>query len=94
MQTRWFIVPRIGSGTVIDSYRPKYSDRVRAESSEPLPNNRFITKFAADENILNEIATKDDAQPISDEEMRDKLNSLKDENRTISEWNNLYNVII
>jgi len=84
---QWFIVPVAGAGQPPDPYRPKYSDRVEGVTGNRLPNDeKFIARFYADQQILDEIAQNDDARSISDDTLRDRLNDMFDENYSLQQW--------
>ena len=78
MPKRWFRVPRIGDGSQESPYRPKYGDLVeRTFNKEIAEPPRFISQFEAEEEVLDEIAEKDGAEPLSEVEARDLLDSAE-----------------
>ena len=76
MANRWFITPRLGSGTDDDSYRPKYADEsgiiawsghwhdFSADKWSDLPwypDTMYVARFYADRNKpLNDVGSYDD----------------------------------
>ena len=78
MPKRWFRVPRIGEGSRESPYRPKYNDLVEGTSNKEIAEPpRFISQFEADEEVLDEIAEKDDAKSLSEVEARDLIESAE-----------------
>lgn len=100
MATRLFLVPRAGSGTNSDPYRPKYADEVERFSGgpidgsefDPLPNRTlYVCRFRADEATLDQIQSSDDAHTLEtyDGHRSDVVAFLNDRagySRTFEEW--------
>lgn len=69
MLERWFRVPRVGDGSPDSPHRPKYHDRVDGTSNTEIAEEpRFVTLFEAEEDVLDEIAEKEDVIELTEVE--------------------------
>jgi len=65
IESRWFRVPRVGDGSDLNAFRPKYSGRLDAFSCFYLPADGVaLVRAYADPGILDEISEQLDANEV------------------------------
>lgn len=74
MADQWFRVPRVGSGTDADPFRPKYSVLVESWAGNRLGGPNWIVRFYADPGTLATIASQPDATAMNPTAARAALN--------------------
>jgi len=88
-ETHWYVVPKVGSGTIDDSYRAKYTrdKEVEGTSQYPISSDYYIVRILTTDTMHESIQSDSDADKLDNEEVERRLNEVLDENLPIDEWN-------
>lgn len=94
MADRWFQLRETGSGTTDDPYRPEYVDEMGLEytGNKKAPNGApWIVRAYGTESELDTLAGKSGATEKSSVP-KQALDSMLNQTRTESEWNQAFSV--
>lgn len=101
MPSRYFILPRVGSGTIDDAFRPKYMDDPRVNKyigGEPIEKDGgwyFVCRVFVDiESDLDLLASQSDTIEFDLDSLAQAMNGVFPVNLTTREWGLVFTKIL
>jgi len=92
MKTDWYVVPKVGSGTLNDSQRAKYTHDpdVEGTAQYPITSDTYIVRYLATQEKHDTIQADSDTRQLDDDEVENRLNEAFNEALSIDEWNSRF----
>lgn len=102
MADRWFIVPRTGTGTDDDPYRPKYADTADIDGwsgqvAEIGNNQQYVARFYGTAAALDTVEGNNDVRSVpgggvAQDQIADHLNRVTGQSMSFAGWQDRFEV--